>query len=271
MHARTHYTCWMVAEVLKICCCVHKRQIDWQVSTNDKSLPLHLAHEDLVRAWMQCYSSSSIPAAMVYFAAYDHKKRLHSSLSCAWCSHLNLLDWAQTWIKAAVVQVHTPTLEHQLSLHQLFASATVCISWVTPSSCQPFLPGHLLTAPWPSHHHASRSISTAVHWSSTGICAGSNQENRRLMLAWDFFFKTGQFPTWFPRRAAPTPVAFAREQRQQHCHRLSDRSPRGSVLFQQKVRPIAKYQLQKSLSKLELHTTVPITAGKITGISHLRQ
>lgn len=135
---------------------------------------------------MQCYSSSSIPAAMVYFAAYDHKKRLHSSLSCAWCSHLNLLDWAQTWIKAAVVQVHTPTLEP--------GSGHVCISWVTPSSCQPFLPGHLLTAPWPSHHHASRSISTAVHWSSTGICAGSNQENRRLMLAWDFFLNQVSSP-----------------------------------------------------------------------------
>lgn len=166
MHARTHYTRWMVAEVLKICCCIHNRQIDWQVSTNDKSLPLHLAHEDLVRAWMQCYSSFSIPAAMVYFAAFDHKKRLNSSLSCAWCSNLNLLHWAQTWIKAAVVQVHTPTLEP--------GSGHVCISWVTSSSCQPFLPRHLLPAPWPSHHHASRSISTAVHWSSTGICAGSN-------------------------------------------------------------------------------------------------
>lgn len=49
-------------------------------------------------------------------------------------------------------------------------------------------------------------------------------------------------------------------------HRLRD-----SVLFQQKVCPIAKYQLQKNLSKLELPMTFPITAEKITGISHLRQ
>lgn len=101
-------------------------------------------------------------------------------------------------------------------------------------------------------------------------CIRSNQKNRPLMLGWDFFFKPGQFPTRFPCRAVQTP-ALAQKQRQQHCRRLSDRSLRGSVLFQQKVRPIAKYQLQKNLSKLELHTTFPITAGKITGISHLRQ
>lgn len=33
--ARTHYTHWMVAEVLKIWCCVCIRQIDWQVSVSD--------------------------------------------------------------------------------------------------------------------------------------------------------------------------------------------------------------------------------------------
>lgn len=62
----------------------------------------------------------------------------------------------------------------------------------------------------------------------------------------------------------------ASAERQQHCCRLSDRSLKGRGRFQHKVCVSARKQLQKNLSKLELHTTFPITAGKITGISHLR-
>lgn len=77
------------------------------------------------------------------------------------------------------------------------------------------------------------------------------------------YFESGQSPC----RAVQTPAS---AERQQHCCRLSDRSPRGRGWFQQKVCLTARKQLQKNLSKLELHTTFPITAGKITGISHLR-
>lgn len=215
----------------------------------------HLAHQDLAWAWRQRCRSSSIPAAMVYFAAYDHKKRLNSPFSCALCGHLNLLNWAQTWIRAVVVQVHTPTLE--------LGSGQVCISWVTSRRCHPFLPCNPLTLLPPCWHE---------YFYSHSLIPVSDPTKKIGLWCWAgiFFFKPGQFPTRFPCRAVQTP-ALAQKQRQQHCRRLSDRSLRGSVLFQQKVRPIAKYQLQKNLSKLELHTTFPITAGKITGISHLRQ
>lgn len=95
------------------------------------TLPLHLACQDFAWAWNQCYSSSSIPAAMAYFAAYDHKKRLNSPLSCGLCSHLNLLNWMQIWIRAVVLKAHTPALK--------LGSGQGCISWVTTMLAPVFL------------------------------------------------------------------------------------------------------------------------------------
>lgn len=106
MCSRTCNTHWIVAEVLKIWCCPCIRQIDWQISVSAifaLSTSTFVKHLDW--AWRHCEGSSSIPVAMVYFTGFDHKKRLNSPLTCALCSNLNLMDWAQTWIRAAAVQV----------------------------------------------------------------------------------------------------------------------------------------------------------------------
>lgn len=82
----------MVAEVLEIGCCVYTDSKlclvlllrgSRQVSTKEKFLALHLAHQGLAWAWRDCCGSPGVLPAAVSFAAYDHKRKFNSPWPCA--------------------------------------------------------------------------------------------------------------------------------------------------------------------------------------------